>query len=330
VNFYFETLVHKKITKVITSEEEAMLVALLEQDSTLQKVYDQYAAIWQHPAPAEQVFNGKAAYQKFLDKTKTADTLQVDHSSHITPKKSNLRLLKMVASVAAVFTLGLFAFQLITKDNLTTVSTQEVAALVSLPDQSTVSLAPHSTITYDKKGFNSDRHLTLDGKASFDVEKNKGSFVVNAKDFDVTVLGTTFTVETTGAQKNVKVLEGKVAVKTPKSASIILTDRQSTIIEENKPLEVIPASFDKDGWIKPAMSYNKEPLSRVLSDIEIKFGVKIELKSSTTLESCTFTSTESLSESSLNEVMQIIESAFNAKFIKKADNAYSVNLAGCN
>ncbi|MBK8112706.1 MAG: DUF4974 domain-containing protein [Saprospiraceae bacterium] len=76
------------------------------------------------------------------------------------------------------------------------------------------------------------------------------------------------------------------------------------------------------------MVYNNEPLSKVISDNESKFSVKISIKGNNSIEKCPFTS-RSLKNNTLEEILSIIEATFSAKIVKKAVGEYQLSGLSC-
>lgn len=84
----------------------------------------------------------------------------------------------------------------------------------ALPDGSTVTMKPQTSIQYPAD-FRSSRTIHLvSGKAIFDVTSDPAHpFVVISGNISTTALGTRFLVDHTGSKVNVQLFEGKVAVK---------------------------------------------------------------------------------------------------------------------
>jgi ferric-dicitrate binding protein FerR (iron transport regulator) len=87
---------------------------------------------------------------------------------------------------------------------------------VTLPDGSTVALAPQSRITFDKPfGASSSRTVTLDGQALFTVtHAAEAPFIVQTGDVTTRVLGTSFAVRRYAQDTAVQIVvaQGRVAV----------------------------------------------------------------------------------------------------------------------
>ena len=83
---------------------------------------------------------------------------------------------------------------------------------ISLPDGSQVALSAMSSLKLNKKDWNKDRTVSLQGEAFFEVEEGS-SFVVETNAGNVSVLGTKFNVKESSYGLDVQCFEGKVSVK---------------------------------------------------------------------------------------------------------------------
>jgi len=87
----------------------------------------------------------------------------------------------------------------------------------TLPDGSVVRLFQSSSLSYPAGFSDSQRRVELRGAASFDVAPNaQRPFVVAVKDIQITVLGTSFTVNSDYGQTAVRVLSGLIQVTSPR------------------------------------------------------------------------------------------------------------------
>ena len=147
-----------------------------------------------------------------------------------------------ISSAAAVFFafIALFQFFSDRTPDVRLASSEDAKASFVLPDGSKVWLNSGSTLSYSKGLKGRNRTVTLEGEGFFDVEKNPDRpFVVKARDLDITVLGTEFTVSAQD-DKDIAVYlqEGRVKVSGPKLEDglemkpdqAIIYDRLSPII----------------------------------------------------------------------------------------------------
>ncbi len=318
-----DLLIHKKLTNQINELELKTLNELIAAD--LEAKHDALALenVWTKSANLanEVKFDKNAAFNKFISKIEEKHT-----DNQIDRKSFRLVSMRSLMAIAAMFALAFFAFNIITKTNLTEVSSGSVPTIVSLPDGSEVKLAANSSLAYNKSTFNDNRQLKVSGKVVIHAAKTGKKFLVNADDFDVQVLGTTFFIESTSTSRNVKVLEGKVEVSN-KSQKILVTDRQGVVITD-KLSKVDDISFNSLGMQNDEMTYNNTPLSKVLSDVENKFSITISLKSTSDITNCTFTA-GNMDKMTLDQIISVIESAFNTKFVKKSANSFDLGRVIC-
>jgi ferric-dicitrate binding protein FerR (iron transport regulator) len=331
-------LIHKKLSNVISENEIQLLDNEVNTNPESAKALEDLTIVWEQTAnlPEKVTFDSKVAFAKFKAKINTEQsilnpvekTAEVSTTENVVSINKKSYFLRYAMSIASMFVLGFFAFKFLNNSSVTTIDPQNFVQIVNLPDESVVTLSPNSSLSYDNKTFVKKRSISLNGKAMFKVAKTGSEFIVKGSSFDVNVLGTTFIVNTSREEKIVKVLEGKVSVSNDKNKNIIITDKEGVNISNEDILKIDEVDFSSDSFISNDMVYNNEKLSKVIADIEAKFGVKIKTKANRTLEGCTFTSA-SLKNSSLEEILALIEATFNTKIVLKADKEYILGVFVC-
>lgn len=174
---------------------------------------------------------------------------------------------------------------------------------IQLPDGSMIVLANKSEITF-RQPFNTERDITLIGKAYFKVAKDKTKpFTVFSGDISTTALGTEFTV-TTFKKNNqiiVRLYEGKVVVKAVNKSNkklkkdIYLLAGQSFVYNSQIPAKVkelkIDGIFAPEKIIKQELSFddpslpekiessyfmfNNQPLAEVFDNLSALYSANI-------------------------------------------------------
>lgn len=150
---------------------------------------------------------------------------------------------------------------------------------ITLPDGSVAILNACSSLSYPEKFTEDRREITLEGEAYFQVAKNEGQpFIVNTKNFDVSVLGTVFNVRAyQGDQiQSVNVESGRVQVDMPEAMARLSGDEQ---IEIN----TLADSYSKDksdykdvaAWRKGSLRFSKTPVEDVAKQLERVYNCKI-------------------------------------------------------
>lgn len=327
----FELLVHKKLTNQLTEEESTFLNLQLHDEASRQMA-EELTRIWNESANvSEQIsFNKDKAKQAFFNKIKADNKVEIIQLKKDYAPKNNYRWLYYVTAIASMLLIGFFTFYNVNdqKDNVIFASSN-VTQKIDLPDGSKVHLAANSTLTFNKSTFNESRGVELVGTALFEVAKKGTSFVVKTQNYNVDVLGTTFTVNTSKDNQEVKVLEGRVRVKTSSDNELIITDRQGAKINDKQIEKIENIDFSSEKWFEPEMIYQNTPLSKVVSDIETKFSIKFTFKPNQDIHNCTFSSGGSLKEIPLNQMITIMESALDAKIEKKEANTYAFLVLNC-
>ncbi|MEZ4858937.1 MAG: FecR family protein [Flavobacteriaceae bacterium] len=183
---------------------------------------------------------------------------------------SSKYILRIAAVVALIVTSYLFL------ENRTTAITTEIAQKENffLPDASEVTLNAMSNIAYHKKGWASERKLTLEGEAYFKVKKGS-TFSVETPQGTVTVLGTQFNVFSRENKFHITCYEGLVSVafsdtlvKVP--AGNYITIENNTLIS-NETLAVTSPS-----WVANESSFENALVNDVLSELKRQYPIHIK------------------------------------------------------
>ena len=117
----------------------------------------------------------------------------------VPPRTKRLRLFRLAGVVAASVLLcfaSWFIYDYWKPVAMQTVSAGAAISVITLPDQTKVTLNRYSSLTYPDRFKEDRREVQLQGEAYFEVEKDaRHPFVVKADPVEVEVLGTHFNVE---------------------------------------------------------------------------------------------------------------------------------------
>lgn len=157
------------------------------------------------------------------------------------------------------------------------VNTTSQKMMLTLGDSSTVELFPNSTLSYPENFDPRKREVTLDGEATFNIAKDIARpFSVTSRSVLITVLGTSFTVNSYDSDKATKVIlhEGKIKVKMSDPSSKDNRIEYSLApgdIFISKKARVLHLEKDKDdGYV-----FNNYPLDVVFDQLQIIYNEKI-------------------------------------------------------
>lgn len=209
-----------------------------------------------------------------------------------------------------------------------------------LADGSEVVLEPNSAIHFREPFDDTQRMVSLEGEAFFNVSRDVSRpFLVNTNDLITKVLGTSFTVSAFPDDEHitVSVQTGKVSVITKKDKSAysselnetILTPNQKAIYNKNNNL-VSRAIVTEPAPILPAevvkrMQFEAAPIREIFEGLEQVYGVDIEF-SEETFSSCILTT--SIAEGNIYNRLDMICKAIDARYTLK-ENVIVVTGNGC-
>lgn len=185
-----------------------------------------------------------------------------------------------------------------------------------LPDSSRVTLAPNSTIRYNKKSFMKEsRCVEISGRAFFNVKKHANtSFIVEDKMAQIIVLGTQFQVTATAHQTDLFVESGSVmfAARGEREGVVLTKGMFAMLTKEDKlPQLVVEEKPNPTSWMSGQFIYKDTPLAIVLQELSSFYNVTLTTNAVDKRLSGSFSTQE------LDELIAILERALNVKIEKQ-------------
>lgn len=219
-------------------------------------------------------------------------------------------MLKRIAGVAAVAAVGIFLY-LSWLTSWTDYAAYDIAQTFTLPDSSSVTLAPGSTLSLQK--HKDKRLVQMTGKVYFNVRHDdRAPFRVNAGSGFVKVLGTRFQVDSRDPI-SVSVVSGKVLFSAIRSGeeALILTKGQSAVLDPaaSKPVEITPKHPNPAAWATGEFIYDNTPLPEVLSELSEYYDVTLVAFDAGHSSGESRRLSGEFSTSSLQEILNLINSA---------------------
>lgn len=219
-------------------------------------------------------------------------------------------MLKRIAGVAAAAAVGIFLY-LSWLTSWTGYAAYDIAQTFTLPDSSSVTLAPGSTLRLQK--HKDKRLVQMTGKVYFNVRHDdRAPFRVNAGSGFVKVLGTRFQVDSRDPI-SVSVVSGKVLFSAIRSGeeALILTKGQSAVLDPaaSKPVEITPKHPNPAAWATGEFIYDNTPLPEVLSELSEYYGVTLVAFDAGHSSGESRSLSGEFSTSSLQEILNLINSA---------------------
>lgn len=219
-------------------------------------------------------------------------------------------MLKRIAGVAAAAAVGIFLY-LSWLTSWTGYAAYDIAQTFTLPDSSSVTLAPGSTLRLQK--HKDKRLVQMTGKVYFNVRHDdRAPFRVDAGSGFVKVLGTRFQVDSRDPI-SVSVVSGKVLFSAIRSGeeALILTKGQSAVLDPaaSKPVEITPKHPNPAAWATGEFIYDNTPLPEVLSELSEYYDVTLVAFDAGHSSGESRRLSGEFSTSSLPEILNLINSA---------------------
>ncbi len=219
-------------------------------------------------------------------------------------------MLKRIAGVAAAAAVGIFLY-LSWLSSWTDYAAYDIAQTFTLPDSSSVTLAPGATLRLQK--HKDKRMVQMTGKVYFNVRHDdRAPFRIDAGSGFVKVLGTRFQVDSRDPI-SVSVVSGKVLFSAIRSGEegLILTKGQSAVLDPaaSKPVEITPKHPNPAAWATGEFIYDNTPLSEVLSELSEYYDVTLVAFDAGHSSGESRRLSGEFSASSLPEILNLINSA---------------------
>jgi len=185
---------------------------------------------------------------------------------------------------------------------------------LTLSDGTVVNLNSGTTLKYPEQfGINGKRNVYLIGEAFFEVAKDKQHpFIVNANQVDIEVLGTRFNVSAYPENPSVNgtLVEGSIQmyeVENKLNTVLLQPNQMATWNNNSKKIitkEVDPSFYS--AWTKGELAFKDTPFSTIAKIIQRTYDVEI-INENTVLARQNFTGTIKISESSVENILELLK-----------------------
>ena len=232
---------------------------------------------------------------------------------------------KIIASAASVAAAAAIGFTLYNVHHLEPVFTCTYTCMtgkssVTLPDGSKVILHKGASLSYDNSFTKTNREISLEGEAYFDVTKDaENTFTVKVDDIDIAVHGTTFNVMEDAESVIVSLVEGSVDVLTRDAAKCTLAPGNSAIYDKetgaliDRKDDVAFASC----WAQDRLTFTQASLGEVCRYLSKWYGVEIVVADALK-SSCSYTFT--IREEPIDQILDIMSRINPMKYLYTNDH----------
>lgn len=224
--------------------------------------------LWNKSGQQEQVlFDTEKAWHSVdatLKNNKSAKTI------------SMFRRRAMVAAATIVLLLGAW-WLFFPSGAAHTITAEANVKTVTMPDGSTIFLRKGSSIGYEKDFGRTNRSVTLNGEAFFDVKPDAAKpFIIAASNTQVQVVGTSFLVNTNNNQVALFVRTGKVNFG-PAGKKVLVVAGEKALYAASQLTKENNTAKNFDAWRSRQLVFDKTPFREAINDIGNYYGVSIRL-----------------------------------------------------
>ncbi len=246
-------------------------------------------------------------------------------------QKQNRRLwFASAAAIALLILSGLWLFNEVLGNAPLIVKANDKIKSVELPDGSLVTLNQSSTLTYRKSKEGTQRKVSLEGAAFFDVARDESKpFIIAAKGVEVEVLGTSFYIDAREGQNEIQVIvkSGSVAVQSGSSKEILKAGEKAVWYKSTGILE---KETNKDqnftSITTNTLVFNQTKLEEVVFALNRQFNANISIQNEA-LKDCTLIAT--YTNKSLEAILKILEKSLRGIKVSKTNNKFIITGTTC-
>ena len=322
---HIESIITREISGEISADEQYVLNKWLTESAeneqyfkNLQKIYSQANKSNKEDTPAIDV---NQEWQRFKNSVQPESTKTTYQTNWI----------RIAASVVVIAVLGYLIWFNAFQSNSITVLAEHSGQLITLPDNSVVTLNKDATITYPRAFADNSRTVIMKGEAFFEVTRNeKKPFTVNLGLSSVEVLGTSFNINAEDNNDRIEVVvnTGKVRFGTNSGKeTVVLTKGEKGTFMKN--MNMISKVQNKDinfmAWKTRKIVFNDVDLDIVIQTVNKIYNSQITF-STDVGKNCKVT--VSFDNQSIEAILSVLELTLDLEY-KKTGDIIEVVKTGC-
>lgn len=318
------SLLEKYINNTINAEEREILRSMID-GMTHDEFSEVLSDLWENFEPSTS-----GSYQSFEEFDKM---LRPESHGSLIVSPVWKKILRVAAIVALPLSIGCAVYmyneaatmQNHLQRNFVFSTKSGDCSEILLPDGTKVLLNSSSTLSYPANYGMNDRKVLLSGEAFLEVEKDSlRPFIVDTKDLQVKVLGTTFNMKAYDNSDLVEttLIEGSVEVMSKlkdRNTLLLKPNQKATLNKKNGRLwsETSEVTYEK-AWIDGSLVFRSSSFQDVLQSLERYYGLEIEVKGQLPEE----TFTGHIREKNIWTVLRMLQNHYRFDFERNENTIY--------
>ncbi len=310
-----DDLLVKYLVGETDADENAAVEFWLKADEKNLNYYNGFKKIWEDSlliAAENKTIDEDAAWKRLQNR------IQDKEVKVLTPKKSSVYWLRIVASILLISTLGWLGYSYFENKSNTLIQIYASNSTLNdtLPDGTTVTLNKNSSLSYVSKFKGKTRPVTLKGEAFFHVSPDKTKpFIITINDVTVQVVGTSFNVKNKNGKTTVDVETGIVKVSKNKDQvelrhgeKVVIADHKSELLKSTSKGKLYNYYRNKE------LVCDETPLQDLVEALNEIYDVNIIIKNPSLKEKPL---TTVFKDQSLDQVLEVIQESFRIEIERK-------------
>lgn len=324
-------LIHKQLTRQLSTSEEARLKEWLGEDDQRKQFYEEVSLSWQlagAEGPAVEEGELDDEFERLQQKLKNADK-QKDIRNYSMPS-----FYKSLAIVLLLISTGWGLYQWYvapgTKAPVAiffSVQSQGGMQKVLLPDSSLLFSRGAADFTFHQN--EQQRKLAFSGLGFFEIARQENRpFFIQLKEATIKVLGTSFLVKAVEDESlEVGVESGKVEVLFKGQRFLLGSGEKWQLGTDKKARVLLIADPNYLSWKNRKLQFQDTPLAEVFPALERHYGIRVSVTNQEIL-GCRFTGT--FEDVSLEKLLEIMSYSLRLSVEKSERGVFSIGGDGCN
>ncbi len=311
-----DELLIKHLLGETSPDEQITVQAWIEESSANKTHYKQFKQIWDKSKllDTKSSVDEDEAWSRFQERVNNNEG-----SKTIALPNKRFAPIKIAAAIAVLLCCAWMGKYFMYDFGTTTLYAGNKVLVETLPDGSTVTINKNSSVKYDSDFSGDSRDVTLSGEAFFNVTPNKQKpFIISAGKATVTVVGTSFNVNSSKEQTEVIVETGLVKVA-KKMESVEVRPKEKATVYSNKAQPVKADNDDKlyNYYRTKEFVCKNTPLSRLVNVLSTAYNVNIVIANDQ-LNDLPITTT--FKDQTLEEILSVIKQTFGVTIERNGNN----------
>lgn len=273
-NIDFIELVSSYLSDELNSADVSILENLIKSNDNNKKIFLAHKNAFVSSNITK--YNNNIVVKNEFNKLQTKLGINTDDSYK---KKTNYKLLFSIAAAVIIIITGIFSINYFANSRTLIYTASNSIIEQTTPDGSVIELNRNTSLEYKKT--KKCRTVKLNGSAFFNVKRNtKLPFIIETQNIKVSVLGTSFLVESRKNEDfiNIVVTTGKVSVKNTDKEIILLAGERGVFSKkENSLYKLKNTDTNYLSWKTKQLTFNNSDLNEVANTLSKTYNVSIKV-----------------------------------------------------